>query len=96
MSSLNHRTLTKKVCNKFKKVNRNYKPRKISLERGGNTIALSDEIADTFTNHYANISKDPYKKRKSGKHRKRKKDRKLKTVKNKRIQHLEKILYIPR
>ena len=66
MNSLNFRTQTKKVWDKLKKVNRNYKSRIILLlKRRGNTITSPDEIADTFPDHYANISK--YKKGKKEK-----------------------------
>ena len=58
LNSLNSRTPTKKVWDKLRKVNRNYKPRKIPLlERGGNIITSPDEIADTFVDYYANISR---------------------------------------
>ena len=54
-----------------KKVNINYNLSIIPpLKREGNTITLSDEIAD----HYANTSRDPHKKSKPWKHRKRKKN----------------------
>ena len=56
VNSLNSRTPTKKVCEKFRKINGNYKPRIVRpLDRGGNIITSSDEIADTFADHYANI-----------------------------------------
>ena len=73
MNSLNSRTPTKKVCDKIRKVNRNYKPRtKPALERGGNIIISLDEIADTFADHYANISRDQHKKSKPEINRNRK------------------------
>ena len=60
VNSLNSRTTTKVVWNKFGKVNGNYKSRTIPpLEKRGN-ITSPDEIAD----RYANISKDPHKKSK--------------------------------
>ena len=72
---VNSRTPTKYTWDKFKKVNRNYKPRKIPpLERGGNTNNSPDEIVDTFADHYANISKNHHKKSKPREHRKRKKE----------------------
>ena len=37
------------------------------------TITSPDKIADTFADHYANISRDLHKKTKPGKNRKRKK-----------------------
>ena len=53
------------MWDKFRKVNRNYKPRIVpSLDRGGNIITVLDEIAYTFADHYANISKDLQKKNK--------------------------------
>ena len=71
-TALNFRTSTKKVMDKFKKLNRNYKPRIISpLEREENTITSPDKIADIFANHYANILRDPNNKSKPGKHRKK-------------------------
>ena len=67
-----HQTPTKKVWDQFLKINRNYKSRTIPpLERGGNTITLADEIANTFADHYANISRDPHKKVNHGKTGKR-------------------------
>ena len=55
------------MWDKFRKVNGNYKPKIISpLERRGNIITTLDEIADTFTDHYANISRDLQKKNKPG------------------------------
>ena len=69
------RTPTKKVWNKLEKVNGNYKSKIISpLERGKNTHASTDKIADIFGDHYANISRDPHKKSKPCKQRKRKKE----------------------
>ena len=63
MNSIKFRTPTKKVWDKFMKVNRNYKPRAIPpLESGRNRITSPDEIAHTFADHYANISQDFYKK----------------------------------
>ena len=63
VNSLNSRTPTKKVWEKFKKVSGNYKPRIIPpIERGGSKISRPDKIADTFAVHYANISRDPKKK----------------------------------
>ena len=62
INSLNFRTPTKEVWDKFKKVIKNYKPRIISpLESEGNIITSPEEIADTFADHYANILRDPYK-----------------------------------
>ena len=56
MNSINTRTPTKKVWDKFRNVNGNYKPRTIPiLERGGNIITSPDEIADTFADYYTNI-----------------------------------------
>ena len=78
------------------------------MKRGGNTITSSDEIADTFSDHYTNISRNPHKKSRPEKNGKRKSeeeisynqsfaDRELKlTIKELKIQHLEKILYIIR
>ena len=77
MNSLNSKTPTKNVWDKFRKVNGNYKPRTIPLERAGNIITLLQEIAETFYDHYANISRDPHKKSKPGKNRKRKKEEEL-------------------
>ena len=49
---------------KCRKVNRNYKPRIVPpLHRGGNIITSPDEIAVTFADYYANISKEYIKKR---------------------------------
>ena len=46
---MNIRTPTKKVWDKFRKVNGNYKPRTVPpLERGGNIITSPDEISDNF------------------------------------------------
>ena len=68
MSSLNTRTPTKKVWDKFRKVNGNYKPRTIPpLEREGNIITSPEEIADTIADHNANISRDPIRKVNHGK-----------------------------
>ena len=54
-------------------MNGNYKPRTVPpLDRRGNIITSPDEIADIFADHYANISKDLHKKRKTGKTEKRK------------------------
>ena len=48
VKSLNSRTPTKKVWNKFRKLNGNYKPWIIPpLERGGNTNTSPDEITYT-------------------------------------------------
>ena len=59
MNSLNSRTPIKKVWNKFRKVNGNYKLRIIPpLERRENIITSPDEITDIFANHYVNISRD--------------------------------------
>ena len=70
INSLNSRTPTKKAWEKFRKVNGNYKPRRIPpIEKGGSIISTPNEIAD----HYANISRNQNKDRKTGKHRKRKK-----------------------
>ena len=66
---------------KFRKVNRNYKPKIVlPLDRGGNIITSPDEIAD----YYANISKDLHKKSKPRKNRnnKREEDRELKAAIN--------------
>ena len=53
VNSLNSRTPTKKVWEKFRKVDGNFKPRRIpTIEKGGNTISTSDEIAETFAAHY--------------------------------------------
>ena len=73
MNSLNSRTPSKKVWDKFRKVNGNYKPRIIqTLESGGNIIISPKKISDTFVaDHYANISRDPHKKSKQGKNRKK-------------------------
>ena len=61
VNSLNSKNPTKKVLDKFKKVNRNYKPRKIPpLAKGRNIITTPDDIADTFADHYANISRDSH------------------------------------
>ena len=66
MSSLNSRNPTKKVWGKFRKVNGNNKPRTIPpLGRRKNIITSSDEITDTFADHYSNISTDPHKKKKA-------------------------------
>ena len=55
---------------KFRKVYGNYKPRIVSpLDRGGNIITSPDENADTFIDHYANISKYFHEKTKLGKKR---------------------------
>ena len=68
VNSLNSRTTTKKVWEKFKKVNGNSKPRIVPpIENGGSIITPPDEIADTFAVYYANISRDPQKERKTGK-----------------------------
>ena len=89
------------------KVNGNYKPRTIPSWKGGYIIISPNEIAKSFVDHYANISRDLHKKSKTRKNRKRKKDddlqynkpfsdRELKiAIKQKRIQH-QKILFIPR
>ena len=70
MNSLNSRIQTKKVWDKFRKVNRNYKLRTIPpLKRGGNIITTLEEISYTFADHYANISRDPHKKGKPGKNK---------------------------
>ena len=59
------RTLIKKVWDKFRKINKNYKSRIIPpLERGRNIVTLPNEIADICADHYANTSKKPYKKNK--------------------------------
>ena len=59
----------------FRKVNGNYKPRIFPpLDRGGNIITSPDEIADTFADHYAIITKDLYKKKKPGKNRNKKRE----------------------
>ena len=74
MNSLNARIPTKKVWEKFKKVNGNYKPRKIlPLEGRENTNTLLIEVAEIFADYYANISRDPDKKNEPEKNRKRKK-----------------------
>ena len=66
MSSLNSRTPTKKVWDKFRKVNGNYKPRTVlSLKRGGNKMTSHEKIANTFADHYENILRDPHKKSKN-------------------------------
>ena len=68
VNSLNIRTPAKKVWDKFRKVNGNYNPRIVlPLEKGRSIITSPDEIADTFADHYANISKDLHKKSKPGK-----------------------------
>ena len=78
MNSLKSRTPTKKVWDKFRKVNGNYKPRTITpLKRGGNIITSPDEITDTFADHNANILRNSHKKSKSGNNRKRKKKEEL-------------------
>ena len=67
---INSRTLTKKVWEKFRKVNRNFKPRIVPpLDRRENIITSPDKIAiaDTFADHYANISKGLHKKSKNKK-----------------------------
>ena len=62
------------MFNKFRKVNEKYK----LLERGGNLITSPDEIADLFTDHYANILRDdPHKISKPGENRMRKKKEEL-------------------
>ena len=72
--SLNSRTPTKKVWDKFKKVNRNYIPRiRTPVRRGKKIIVSSGEIADP----YANISRNPHEKCKPGIHRKEKKEEEL-------------------
>ena len=48
---------------KFRKVNENYKP-----------FSTSDEIAEIFATHYANISRDQNKETKTGKGRTKKND----------------------
>ena len=78
VNSLNSRTPTKKVWEKFRKVNRNYKPRTVPpLNRWGKIITLPDEIEYTFADHYANILKDLHKKSKPGKNRNKKREEKL-------------------
>ena len=73
-NSLNFKTPTKKVQDKFRKVNRSCKPRIIPpLERERKTIISPEEIAD----NYENILKNPHKKSKPGKNRKRKKEEDL-------------------
>ena len=63
VNSLNSRTPTKKLWDKFKKLNGNYKPRIIQrLKRGGNTITSPNEIGNTFTDYYENISRPTHKK----------------------------------
>ena len=53
VNSLNSRIPTKKVWDKFRRVNGNYKLRTIPpLKRGGNIITSPDEIADTFADRY--------------------------------------------
>ena len=72
MNSLNFRTPTKKMWDKFRKVNRNYIPKIIPpLERRGNIITSPDKIADNFTGKYANILRDPHQKIKIKKKTKR-------------------------
>ena len=44
------------------------------IEKGGSIISTPIEIAETFADYYANISRDQNKERKPGKHRKRKKE----------------------
>ena len=78
---LNSRTSTKKVWEKFKKVNGNYKPRRIPpIEKGGSIISTSDEIAETFAVHYTNISRDQNKERKQGNTEKGKKKKSYNTM----------------
>ena len=44
---------------KFRKINGNCTPRIVpSLDRGESIITSPDEIADTFADHYVDISKD--------------------------------------
>ena len=63
VNSLNSRSPTKMVWDKFRKVNGNYKPRtKPPLERGGNIITSPDEIVNIFADHYSNISRDSIRK----------------------------------
>ena len=70
---VNFRTPTKKVKEKSRKVNGNYKPRIVlPLDSGENAITSPDEIADTFADHYANISKNLHKKSKPWKNRNKK------------------------
>ena len=53
-------------------MNENYKPKTIPpLEKGGIIITSSDEIADTFADHYENILRDSHKKSKPVKKRKK-------------------------
>ena len=75
---INSRTPTKKVWEKFRKLNRNYKPRIVPpLDRGINIITLPDEITDTFADHYAKILIDLHKKGKPGKNRNKKREEEL-------------------
>ena len=69
------RTPTEKVWEKFRKVNGKYNQRIVPpLDRRGNKISSLDDIADTFADNYANISKDLYKKSKPGKNRNKKRE----------------------
>ena len=75
---VNSRTPTKKVWEKFRKVNGNYKPRIFSTsDRGENIITSPEKIVDTFADYYANISKDLHKKSKQGKNRNKKEEEEL-------------------
>ena len=59
---------------KFQKVNRNYKPIVLPLNRGGNIITSPDKFADIFADQCANILKDLHKKSKPVKNRNKKKE----------------------
>ena len=73
MNSLNSRTPTKNVWDKFRNITGNYKSRTIpQLETRKNIITSPDEITDTFADHYVNILRNPGKKSKSRKTRKEK------------------------
>ena len=68
MNSLNSRTPTKKLLDKFRKVNGYDKSRTIPpLQRAGDIITSPEEIVDSFSDHYAKISKDPIRKVNQGK-----------------------------
>ena len=86
VNSLNSRTPTKKVWEKFRKVNGNYKPRRIPpIEKGGSIISTPTEIAETFADHYTNISRDQNKERRKMKKKEEEERRRRKMKKKERI-----------